>query len=262
MPMPVSLFQGAPSPLLLPGGTPENPLAMGGSPFPPFVTLPLSHLRQVSMLNLEHAQRATAPVTVVAEVDASGLIEVREALKPLAARHLGIPLTYLPFFASATIQALKAYPIMNAMLTPQGFIVPRYINLGIATSVPGGVLLPSVQGAERKSFWELARDIHIQTQKAKAGLALPTDMAGQTFVITNTGRWGATLFGTPIIQPPNVGILAFEAIKKRPVVLEDDQIAVRPMMYLALTADHRAVDGAEMIGFMSKVKEALEQVRV
>ncbi|MEW8979452.1 MAG: 2-oxo acid dehydrogenase subunit E2 [Symbiobacterium sp.] len=247
---------------ILPGGTPDNPLAMGGSPFPPFVTMPLSPLRRVSMLNLELAQRMTAPVTVVAEVDASGLIAVREALKPLAARYLGMPLTYLPFFAMATVRALKAYPIMNAAFGPQGFVIPRYINLGIATSVPGGVLLPTVAGAERKSFWELARDIYIQTQKARAGLATPQDLSGQTFVITNTGRWGGTLFGTPIIQPPNVGILAFEAIQKRPVVVENDQIAVRPMMYLALTADHRAVDGAEMIAFLNKVKESLEHVQM
>ncbi|BAD39569.1 2-oxo acid dehydrogenase subunit E2 [Symbiobacterium thermophilum] len=251
---------GAPAGLLLPGGTPDNPLAMGGPPFPPVVTLPLSHIRRVSMLNLEQAQRTTAPVTVVAEVDATGLISVRESLKPLAERHLGIRLTYLPFFAAATVRALKAWPIMNAMLTPQGFVIPRYINLGIATAVPGGVLLPVVPGAERMGFWDLARAIHLQTQKARAGLLSPHELSGHTFVITNTGRYGATLFGTPIIQPPNVGILAFEAIQKRPVVVGDDQLAIRPMMYLALTADHRAVDGAEMIGFLATVKEALEQV--
>lgn len=255
-----SLSPGAPAGLTMPGGTPENPLAMGGPLYPPAVTLPLSQMRRVSMLNLEHAQRTTAPVTVVAEVDATGLVSVRESLKPLAERHLGMPLTYLPFFAMATIRALKAYPIMNAMLTPQGFIIPRYIHLAVATSVPGGVLLPVVPNAERMGFWDLARAIYVQTQKARAGRLTPQELAGQTFVITNTGRWGATLFGTPIIQPPNVGILAFEAIKKRPVVTEDDQLAIRPMMYLALTADHRAVDGAEMIGFLAKVKEALEQV--
>jgi len=235
---------------------------MGGPPLPAVVNLPLSHLRQVSALNLETAMRATAPVTVVAEVDATGLVAVRESLKSMAQQHLSMPLTYLPFFASATVQALKAYPILNSMLSPQGFVIPRHINLGIATSVPGGVLLPTVPGVERKGFWELARDIHIQTQKAKAGLCTALDLSGQTFVITNTGRWAATLFGTPIVNPPNVGILAFEAIKKRPVALENDQITVRPMMYLSLTADHRAVDGAEMIGFLGKVKEALEQVRM
>jgi len=233
---------------------------MGGPPFPPVVTLPLNQIRRVSMLNLEHAQRTTAPVTVVAEADVTGLVSVRESLKPLAERHLGMPLTYLPFFAMATIRALKAFPIMNAMLTPQGFIIPRYINLGIATSVPGGVLLPVVPQAERMGFWDLARAIYIQTQKARAGLLTPQELSGHTFVITNTGRWGATLFGTPIIQPPNVGILAFEAIQKRPVVTEDDQLAIRPMMYLSLTADHRAMDGAEMIGFLATVRQALEQV--
>lgn len=247
---------------MMPGGTRDNPLNMGGSPNPPFVSLPLTPLRQVVAQNLDIATKTQAPVTVVAEVDATGITAVHDALKPVAEQRLGIPLTYLPFFASATIQALKAYPMMNSMLTPQGYVIPRQINLGVATSVPGAVLLPTVWNAERKGFWDLVRDLYIQTQRAKTGQATALDMAGQTFVITNTGRWGGTLFGTPIINPPNVGILAFEAIQKRPVVAENDQIVARPMMYLALTADHRAVDGAEMVGFLGKVKEVLEHVRV
>lgn len=253
---------GAPGGLTLPGGTPDNPLAIGGPPSPPYVSLPLTPVRQVAAQNLEVATRTQAPVTVVAEVDCSGIIAVREALRPAVEQRLGIPLTYLPFFASATIQALKAYPIMNSMLTPQGYVIPRQINLGVATAVPGAVLLPTVRNAERKGFWELARDLYILTQRARTGLATALDMAGQTFVITNTGSFGGTLFGTPIINPPNVGILAFEEIKKRPVVDQYDQIVARPMMYLALTADHRAVDGRDMIGFLAKVKEILEQVKV
>jgi pyruvate/2-oxoglutarate dehydrogenase complex dihydrolipoamide acyltransferase (E2) component len=104
------------------------------------------------------------------------------------------------------------------------------------------------------------RDLTLVTQRAKTGQLSPIDMSGATFVISNTGSLGESLFGTPIIKPPNVGILAFEAIKKRPVVNEYDQVVARPMMYLSLTADHRAVDGAEMIGFLSKVKETLEKV--
>lgn len=235
---------------------------MGLSPQPPQVVLPLSHYRQVSIHNLEASRQSTAPVTVVAEVDCSGLKAVYDTLKPQAAQHLGAPLTYLPFFARATVLALQAYPIMNSMLTPNGFVIPRQINLGIATSIPGAVLLPTLWNAERKPFWQLAREAHQLTQRAKAEQLSSLEMSGQTFVISNTGSLGGTLFGTPVIKPPNIGALAFEEIKKRPVVLENDQIVARPMMYIALTADHRAVDGAEMIGFLNVVKNSLEQVRM
>lgn len=213
------------------------------------------------MRNLEIARQSTAPVTVVAEVDVSRLQALRESAKQDFQRALGVPLTYLPFFMRATTRALQAFPLLNGVLTPTGFIIPRQINLGIAVQTAGGVLLPTIYSTERKSIAELARELYIQTQKARLGTLTAPEMANQTFVITNTGRWGQSLFGTPVIKPPNVGSLAFEAIVKRPVVVENDQIAVRPMMYIALTADHRAVDGREMVGFLDKVKESLENLQ-
>lgn len=251
---------GAPGGIVLPGGTWDNPLAIGRSAQPPVVTLPLSNLRQVSIHNLEAGVRSTAPVSVVAEVDVSRLQAARDYLKPQVEAMTGIPLTYTPFFVRATVQALQAYPIMNSMMTPQGFVIPRTVNIGIATQVPGGVLLPTIFRAETKSIMDLARELHSISERAPRGQISQQEMSGHTFCMTNPGRYGQTIFGTPIIKPPNVGILAFEAIKKRPVVLENDQILSRPMMYIVLTADHRAVDGAEMIGFTGKVKEILENL--
>lgn len=257
----VASVPGAPGGMVLPGGTAENPLAMGLSPMPPVVTLPLTHLRQLSVHNLDISRDTNAPVTVVAEVDVSNLIALRDQVKEGFERQTGIPLTYLPFFLRATVRALMAFPLLNSALTPQGFIIPRYINVGVATHVPGAVLLPTIWNCERKGVLDLAHDVHIQTQRAKSGTMPITEMSEQTFIVTNTGRWGKTLFGTPVIKPPNVGVLAFESIMKRPIVTEDDQIVARPMMYLALTADHRAVDGADMIGFIGTVKDSLEQLR-
>jgi pyruvate/2-oxoglutarate dehydrogenase complex dihydrolipoamide acyltransferase (E2) component len=245
---------------VLPGGTYDNPLAIGGSPHPPTVTLPLTRLRQQSIQNLEASRQMTAPVTVVAEVDCTNLKAYRDRWREPFQASTGVPLTYLPFFAHATARALKAYPLLNAMLTPQGYVIPRQVNLGIATSVPGGVVIPTIWNAESKRIPELARDIYQRTQLARAGRLPDQEMSSSTFLITNTGRWGNYLFGTPVIKPPNVGSAGFEPIIKRPVVGPNDQIVARPMMYLSLSADHRAVDGAEMVGFLGKVKEVLENL--
>lgn len=256
-----ALPPGAPCGIVLPGGTSDNPLAIGVTPSPAALTLPLTAIRQVTMRNLEIARQSTAPVTVVAEVDVSRLQALRESAKQEFQRALGVPLTYLPFFVRAATRALQAFPLLNGVLTPTGFIIPRQINLGYAVQTAGGVVLPTIYNTERKSIAELAREIYIQSQKARLGALTAPEMANQTFVITNTGRWGQSLFGTPVIKPPNVGSLAFEAIVKRPVVVENDQVAVRPMMYIVLTADHRAVDGREMVGFLGKVKESLENLQ-
>jgi 2-oxoglutarate dehydrogenase E2 component (dihydrolipoamide succinyltransferase) len=246
--------------LALPGATPENPLAIGTSGGPPVVTLPLTPYRQVSMKNLEMMRSTTVPVTVVSEVDCSRLRSLYDSTKRGFEAQTGIPLTFTPFFLRATVKALQAYPLMNAMLTPSGYMVPRQINIGLATSLPGAVLIPTIARAETKSIPDLARDVHIAGTKARSMQLTPQEMADATFVVTNTGSFGSTLFGTPTIKPPNVGILAFEAIRKRPIVVEGDRIEARPMMFLALTADHRAVDGAEMTGFIGKVKECLETI--
>jgi len=235
----------------------NNPLAMGLPGGPPFVTAPVSPMRLGAIQMLELMRFTTSPATAVAEVDVSNLQRLYDFIKPLFERQTGVPLTYTAFFARATVKALQAFPLLNAVLGPGGYVIPRYIHLAIATQAPGVVLLPTIHNAEQKNIPTLAHEIHQTGQRARAGFIGTLD-ADATFVITNTGRYGGTLFGTPTIKPPNTGILAFESITRRPVVVEDDRIEVRPMMYLALTADHRAVDRSVMDGFLGKVKESLE----
>jgi 2-oxoglutarate dehydrogenase E2 component (dihydrolipoamide succinyltransferase) len=252
---------GAPLPAGgLPGATPENPLAMGVPSGPPAIQVPVNPIRLGMAQSMDTMKNTSTPITVVAEVDASRLKALHDQFKPSFERDTGIPLTYMPFFARATALALQAHPIMNAMSTPQGYVIPRSVHLGIAMQVPGGILIPTVWNAESKQIPHLAKEIAEARQRAQAGLVRGDETAGSTFVITNTGRYGQTLFGTPTIKPPNVGCLAFESIMKRPVVTEHDRIEARPMMYLALTADHRAVDGQDMTAFLGKVKQVLENV--
>jgi 2-oxoisovalerate dehydrogenase E2 component (dihydrolipoyl transacylase) len=242
------------------GGTPDNPMAMGIPGGPPVVTLPLHPIRMGTVAGMDAMRHMTAPVTVVAEVDASNLKALHDWIKPHFESQTGIPLTYTSFFARATILGLQAVPIMNSIMSPAGHHISRTINLGIATQVPGGVVIPTIFSAETKNIPEMAKELRQIAQRAKAGKMMPMESNAATFCITNTGKYGATLFGTPTIKSPNVGVLAFEAIKKRPVVLENDEVVARPVMHLALTADHRAVDGQDMTQFITKVKEALENL--
>lgn len=240
-----------------PAGTLVGPAPSLASGNQPFVISPVTPIRQGAARVLDVMRTTTAPVTVVAEVDMSRLKHLYEEAKPKFERDMGIRLTYTPFFARATVKALQAHPIMNSTFTPMGYVVPRYVNLGIATQTPGVVLIPTITNAQSKTVAQLAREIQSIGEKARVGkLEVGPDSA--TFVMTNTGRYGATLFGTPTIKPPNVGILAFETIQKRPVATSDDRVEVRPMMYLALTADHRAVDGSHMAAFLTEVKRCLE----
>lgn len=251
---------GAPGGLVLPGGTQDNPLAIGLSLDPPLLRMPLTHMRSATAMIMDHMRQTTAPVTVVAEVDVTNLKQLRDWLKPQFEAQTGIPLTYTPFFARATVIGLQAYPMMNASMTPTEYVIPRFIHLGVAIQVPGAVAVPYIAHAETKTIPELAQELYVLAQRARSGQISYHDMIGQTFVITNPGKYGKYLFGTPTIKPPNVGILSFEAIHKRPVVLDNDELAVRHMMYISATADHRAVDGADVAGFVGKVKEVLEHL--
>lgn len=233
---------------MLPGGATQ-----------PYVVAPVSPIRHGAAMVLDRMRYTTAPVTVVAEVDCTNLQRLYEQLKPQYAQW-GIPLTYTTFFARATVRALQMHPIMNSTYTPQGYVMPKFVNLGIATQTPGVVMIPTIANAQNKSIPELAREIHSIGERAQRGMLGPMG-DNATFVITNTGRYGTTLFGTPTIKPPNVGILAFETIQKRPVATADDRVEVHPMMYLALTADHRAVDGSDMAAFIGTVKQSLEALQ-
>lgn len=241
----------------VPAGSPDNPLAIGEPGGPPSVLLPFTELRRTTAEHMREQLGNVAPVTVFAEVDTTAVTACRARLRPEVEAVVRVPLTYMPFFIQATVAALKAVPVLNARLTEEGHLIERAIHLGMATSVYGGVLMPVLRHAEAKSTAELAAEVHRLADAARWGQLRTDDQHGHTFCITNQGRWGQTLFGTPIIKAPNVGVLAFETIRPRPAVV-DGQVAVRPMMYISLTFDHRALDGSEAAQFISVIREYLE----
>lgn len=241
----------------IPEGSPDNPLAIGQPGGPASVLLPLSLLRRATAQHMREQLGSVAPVTVFSEVDTTAAAAYRVQHRAAVQEAAGVPLTYMPLFVQATVAALKAVPLFNSRLTEEGHLIERTIHLGMATAVFGGVQMPIIRHAETKALAELAAEVHRLAEAARCGQLTADDQSGHTFCITNQGRWGQTLFGTPTIKAPNVGILAFETIRPRPVVVAG-QIAVRPMMYLSLTFDHRALDGSDAAQFMGVVKAYLE----
>ncbi|HEX7004015.1 MAG TPA: dihydrolipoamide acetyltransferase family protein [Trueperaceae bacterium] len=204
-----------------------------------------SHLQSVRTLHVD-------------EADVSGLVSLRKRLKPLAEKR-GAKLSYLPFIMKATVAALKAYPMLNASLDEDaGEIVRKhYYNLGLAVATDSGLVVPVVHDVDSKSVVELAVELQAKAQRARDGKLTTEDVKGGTFSITNIGSLGG-LFSFPIINVPEAAILGVHSIKKRPVVLEDDSIVAREMLYLSLSFDHRLVDGAEAAMFTSYLIEILE----
>jgi len=168
----------------------------------------------------------------------------------------GIHLTYLPFIAFAAIQALKEYPVLNSSWTDNGILRKNYINMGIAVSLEDGLIVPVIKDADKKDLLLLAREIQEIAVNARSKKLKPDDVQGGTFTITNYGVNGS-LFGTPVILQPQAAILGVGAVVKRPVVI-DDAIAIRSMVYLSLSFDHRAMDGAHADAFLRRVKDILE----
>ena len=204
-----------------------------------------SHLQSVRTLHVD-------------EADVSGLVRLRQRLKPMAEKR-GAKLSYLPFIMKATVAALKAFPMLNATLDEDaGEIVRKhYYNLGLAVATESGLVVPVIHDVDSKSVVELAAELQQKAQRARDGKLTTEDVRGGTFSITNIGSLGG-LFSFPIINVPEAAILGVHSIKKRPVVLEDDSIVAREMLYLSLSFDHRLVDGAEAAMFTSHLIEILE----
>ena len=204
-----------------------------------------SHLQSVRTLHVD-------------EADLTELVALRERLKPLAAKR-DVKVSYLPFIMKATVAALKAYPMLNSSLDEETseIVTKRYYNLGVAVATDVGLVVPVIKDVDRKSVLELAGEIRDLAGKARAGKLAPGEVRGGTFSITNIGTLGG-LFSFPIINVPEAAILGVHSIKKRPVVLEDDSIVARQMIYLSMSFDHRVVDGAEAAMFTSYLIELLE----
>jgi 2-oxoglutarate dehydrogenase E2 component (dihydrolipoamide succinyltransferase) len=196
-------------------------------------------------------------VATVFEVDMTRVDQLRQKHKAAYEERSGIRLTFLPFILKATVDALKDWPVLNASIDGDSVVYRKDINLGVAVALDWGLIVPVIHNADEKNLLGLARSVNDLADRARAKKLKVEEVQGGTFTITNPGVFGS-LFGTPIINQPQVAILGVGTIEKRPVV-RDDAIAIRTMAYFALSFDHRLVDGADADRFMAQVKKGLQE---
>ncbi|MBA3969759.1 MAG: dihydrolipoyllysine-residue succinyltransferase, partial [Gemmatimonadetes bacterium] len=202
------------------------------------------------------AQQTTASLTTFNEVDLSAVMELRKRRQDAFVERYGVKLGFMSFFTKAVIAGLRAFPRLNAEIQGDEFVLKQFYDIGIAVGAEEGLVVPVVRDADHKSFAEIERTIGELGKKARDGKLALEDLQGGTFTITNGGIFGSML-STPILNPPQVGILGMHNIVQRPMVV-DGEIRIRPMMYVALTYDHRIVDGREAVQFLVRVKQMLE----
>jgi 2-oxoglutarate dehydrogenase E2 component (dihydrolipoamide succinyltransferase) len=216
----------------------------------------MSRRRQTIAQRLVEAQHTAAMLTTFNEVDMTAIMDVRSRRKDSFKERNNISLGFMSFFTRATIGALKAFPRLNAEIQGNELVLKHYYDLGIAVSTDEGLVVPVLRDADRKSFAQIEREIADLAKRARDNkLSLP-ELQGGTFTITNGGVFGS-LMSTPILNAPQVGILGMHKIEQRPIAL-NGQVVIRPMMYLALSYDHRIVDGSEAVRFLVKIKELVE----
>jgi 2-oxoglutarate dehydrogenase E2 component (dihydrolipoamide succinyltransferase) len=245
------------TPLKRPAEVPPAPAVSPAMPATGRVEIaPMSTIRKSIAEHMVLSRRTSAHVTTVFEADVSRIVQARESLKGAFEKEEGVKLTYTPFFVRAVTSALKSYPALNASIEGDKILYRKYYNIGVAVALEGGLIVPVIHHADEKSFLGLARTVSDLAERARNKKLKPEEVQGGTFTLTNPGPYGA-LFGTPIINQPQVAILGVGGIHKRPVVV-NDAIAVRSMVYLALSFDHRLVDGALADQFMADVKRRLE----
>lgn len=196
-------------------------------------------------------------LTTFNEVDMSAIMEVRKRRKEAFKEEHDVNLGFMSFFTKAVVAALKKYPVLNAEIDGQDILYKKYYDIGVAVATDDGLVVPVVRDADRSSFAEIERDIYNLAKKARDNKLALADLQGGTFTITNGGVFGS-LMSTPILNAPQVGILGMHTIQKRPVTVNGDQLEHRPMMYIALSYDHRIVDGKEAVSFLVTIKKLLE----
>ncbi len=220
-------------------------------------TTPMSMIRRTIAARLVEAQHTAALLTTFNEIDMQPVMELRKKYKePFLARH-GVKLGFMSFFTKAAVEALKRYPAINSEVRGTDVISRNYYDIGIAIGGGKGLVVPVLRNVEKLSFAEIERNIGEFAQRAETNRIQPEELEGGTFTISNGGIYGS-LLSTPIVNPPQSGILGLHAIQDRPVAI-DGQVVIRPMMYVAVTYDHRIVDGREAVGFLKTIKEVLEE---
>jgi 2-oxoglutarate dehydrogenase E2 component (dihydrolipoamide succinyltransferase) len=221
-----------------------------------FTRKKMSPLRRKIAAQMVMSQQTTATLTTFNECDMSEVMALRKKAQEKFQADHGIKLGFMSFFIKAAVEALKAVPAINSRIEGDDFILNHFYDVGIAVGTERGLVVPVVREADKKSLADLERDVADFANRAREGKIKIEDLQGGTFTISNGGVYGS-LMGTPILNPPQSGILGMHAIRERPVAV-NGQVVIRPMMYLALSYDHRAVDGKEAVTFLVKVKESIE----
>ncbi len=217
---------------------------------------PMSKLRQTIAKRLVEAQHTAAILTTFNEIDMSAVMAVRAKYKDKFKERYNINLGFMGFFVKATIEALKAFPRVNAFIDGNDIVFNSFYNIGIAVGTEKGLLVPVVRDADQMSIADVELSIKHYAEKARAGKIALDDLSGGTFTISNGGVYGS-LLSTPILNPPQSAILGLHKIEERPIAVQG-KIEIRPMMYVALSYDHRIIDGAESVSFLVKIKEGIE----
>jgi len=219
--------------------------------------VPMSPIRKKTAEHMVLSKRISAHVTTVFAIDMTRVDHLREKYRPQYEERSGVKLTYMPFILKATIDALKAFPVLNASVEGDAVVYRHDINIGIAVALDWGLIVPVIRNADEKNVLGLARAVNDLAERARTKRLKVEEVQGGTFTITNPGVFGS-LFGTPIINQPQVAILGIGVIEKRTVV-RDDAIAIRTMAYFALSFDHRIVDGSDADRFMAHMKKGLQE---
>ena len=247
----------APAPSPAPAPPIAPPALPGAPPTARAQVVPMSPIRKKTAEHMVLSKRTSAHVTTVFEVDMSTVDRLRQQHRAAYEQQHFVKLTYLPFIVKATVDALKAFPVLNSSVEGDAIAYHKEVNLGIAVALDWGLIVPVVRNADEKNLLGLARSITDLAERARTKRLKVDEVQGGTFTITNPGVFGS-LFGTPIINQPQVAILGIGTIEKRPVV-RDDAIAIRTMAYFALSFDHRIVDGADADRFMAHLKKSLQE---
>src|SRR5579859_1274896 len=254
---PSAATSGAPSSPATGGGKPARPAAVPPMVFSgPTEVVAMSPMRRQIAEHMVASKKTSAHVATVFEVELTKVFELRAQHGAEFEKRNGLKLTYTPFFVRATVEAIKESPILNSSVEGNNVVYRRDVNIGVAVALETGLIVPVIKRADEKNFLGIARAVQDLAERARAKKLSVDDVQGGTFTITNPGIFGS-LFGTPIINQPQVAILGVGTIEKRPVV-RHDAIAVRPMVYLTLSFDHRIIDGAVADQFMGRVKTYLE----
>ena len=240
---------------------------MGNTPQPskrktthgPEERVKMSRLRLTIAKRLKEAQDSAAMLTTFNEVDMQNIIQMRQDYQEDFKKKYSVKLGFMSFFVKASVVALKNFPAVNAEINGDHIIYKNYYNISVAIGTDRGLVVPVVRKADELSFADIERNISLLSEKAKKGKITINDLQGGTFTISNGGIYGSML-STPILNPPQTGILGMHNIVERPVA-KDGSVVIRPIMYLALSYDHRIIDGKEAVSFLKTVKECLEEPR-